>query len=191
MSELLLSAQRLSQEKVLQTGKLNVLETLENHRELEIVILERKRFKQELELEWKEIHTPNTPKSYQDLVGKKLGEYKFQYLGRFLVDGQPVKVKEENFSTRINSDDVTNDSLENEGWVNCTWLIDFLMRAERIQHDSTSNEQLSLYNKGKRLILELHREATDKSSIEQERFSFSKDLEDLIWEHDTLFVQPS
>jgi hypothetical protein len=188
MSELLLSARRLSQEKTLQTGKLNVLETLEKHRDLDIVNLERKRFNQELELEWKEVYTPNTPNSYRDLVGKKLSEYKFQYLGRFLVDGKPVEVAAENFSTRLKSDDITNNSVENDGWVNCTWLVDFLMRAKHIQEDETTKEELSLYNKGKHVVLELHRHTLDKRSAEQERFLFTKDLETLTWEHEAAFV---
>ncbi|MGH1339315.1 MAG: hypothetical protein ACRBFS_24565 [Aureispira sp.] len=189
MSQLLLSAQRLAQGNVLQTGQLNVFEALKGHKDLEVVIVEQENFQQELVLEWQEVRTPRTPDSYKDLVGKKLGEYKFQYLGRFLVNGTPVEVKAENFTSRFAKDDITNDDVVNEGWVNCTWLVDFLTRAARIQHDSNSDEQLSWYEQEGCRVLELHRDVTDKTSSEQERFIFSEDLKELTWEHETWFAQ--
>lgn len=189
MSHILLSSHRLAQGAVLQTGQLSVFEAFKKNKDLEKVIIEQDEFKKELVLEWKELKTPSTASGYQDLVGKKLGEYKFQYLGRFLVDGKAVEVKEENFTNRFPSQDITHDSLENEGWVNCTWLLDFLTRAELIQQDSNREEQLSWYEQDGRQILELHRDTTDKSSSEQERFIFSKNLKELTWEHEVLFAQ--
>lgn len=189
MSQILLSSQRLAQEKTLQTGQFSIFKAFKEKKGLENIIIEQEKFKQELILEWKELRTPSTPSSYKDLAGKKLGEYKFQYLGRFLVDGKAVEVKEENFTNRFAHQDITNDSLENEGWVNCTWLLDFLTRAEQIQEDGTRDEQLSWYEKDGCQVLELHRDTTDGSSNEQERFIFSKDLKELTWEHEVLFAQ--
>lgn len=188
MSQLLLSAQRLAQETILQTGQINVFEALKKQKKLDVITLEQEDFKQELVLEWQEVHTPSTPNSYSSLIGKKLGEYKFQYLGRFLVDGKAVEIEGENFTNRFSTEVITNDNMNNEGWVNCTWLIDFLTRAETIQHDHCSNEQLSLYEKDDRLVVELHRDVTGRSSSEQERFIFSKDLEQLTWEHEVMFA---
>lgn len=188
MSQILLSAQRLAQGKVLQTGQLNVFEALKGHKKLDVVFLEKSKLKNKLELEWKEVHTPKLSNSYKDLAGKKLGEYKFQYLGRFLVDGKAVEVEGENFTSRFSAQEISNDDVANEGWVNCTWLIDFLMRADQIQHDTTSDEQLSVYEEDKKIVLELHRDATDKSSSEQERFIFTKNLKKLTWEHEVLFA---
>jgi hypothetical protein len=187
MTELLLSSQRLEQQKVLNTGKLDLLEALEKHCNLEIVQLENKLPKKTILLEWKEVHTPVTPTSFSDLVGKKLTEYKFQYLGRLTFDGEEIEAGKESFVADFPDQNISRTSLDSTGWVNCTWLLDFLMNAEAIQNDTLRNEKL-IWRKDKAgVTLALSRESTDARHAEQEKFVFDTKFKTVNWEHNILF----
>lgn len=187
MTELLLSSQRLEQEKVLHTDKLDLLEALQKHCNLEIVQIEGKLPKKSIILEWKEVHTPVTPASFSDLVGKKLAEYKFQYLGRLTFDGDLIEAEKENFVADFPDQNISNTSLDSTGWVNCTWLLDFLVNAEAIQNDTLRNEGL-IWRKDKgAFTLSLSRESTDARHAEQEKFVFDTKFKTLNWTHHILF----
>ncbi|BDS12262.1 hypothetical protein [Aureispira anguillae] len=189
MNQLLLSSQRLETCKVLQNGKLNLFEALQKIASLELVNLEVELPESSIILEWKEVQTPATPQSFKDLVGKKLGEYKFQYLGRFIQEETPVEVKKEQFVARFPTENITDDTIENTGWVNCTWLIDFLVGADKIEKDGFRKEFL-IWRKDeakKEYTLALSRESIHKASAEQEKFVFNEDLKTIAWDHQILF----
>jgi len=187
MTELLLSSQRLEEQKVLQTGQLDLLEILQKQGNLERVQLEGKLPKKSIFLEWKEVSTPVTPASFSDLVGKKLTEYTFQYLGQFTVDGQVVEAKKETFIADFPDQNISRASLDSTGWLNCTWLIDFLMNAEAIQDDSLRNEGLIWRKNKEGFVLSLSRESMDARHAEQEKFLFDTKFEAVNWEHNALF----
>lgn len=187
MTELLLSSQRLEQQKVLHTGKLDLLEALQKQCNLEIVDIEGKLPKKSIVLEWKEVQTPVTPASFSDLAGKKLTEYKFQYLGKLSIDCDVIEVEKENFISDFPDQNIANTSLDSTGWVNCTWLLDFLMNAEAIQNDTLRNEGL-IWRKDKgTFTLSLSRESTDARHAEQEKFVFDNKFKTLNWTHRILF----
>jgi hypothetical protein len=187
MTELLLSSQRLGQHNVLSTGKLDLLEALQKHSNLEIVQLEGELPKKSIILEWKEVKTPVTPASFSDLVGKKLAEYKFQYLGQLTCDGSVVEAEKETFVADFPDQNISNTTLESTGWVNCTWLLDFLMNAEAIQNDSLRNEGLIWRKNKEGFTLSLSRESTDARHAEQELFVFDPKLKTVKWKHTVLF----
>lgn len=187
MTELLLSSQRLEQQKVLQTGKLDLLEALQKIRDLELVQLEGKLPKKSIILEWKEVQTPLTPTSFSDLAGKKLTEYKFQYLGQFTFDGNLVEAEKETFVANFPDQNISNTALESAGWLNCTWLLDFLMNAASIQNDSLRNEGLIWTESKEGFTLSLSRQSTDTRHAEQEKFLFDAKFKTLNWEHKVLF----
>lgn len=187
MTELLLSSQRLEQEKVLHTDKLDLLEALQKHSNLEIVQIEGKLPKKSIMLEWKEVRTPLTPTSFSDLAGKKLTEYKFQYLGRLTFDCEVIEAGTETFVADFPDQNISNSSSDSTGWVNCTWLLDFLMNAEAIQNDTLRNEGLIWRKDKKGVTLSLSRESTDARHAEQEKFIFDTKFETINWAHRILF----
>ncbi|CAA6814882.1 MAG: Unknown protein [uncultured Aureispira sp.] len=187
MTELLLSSQRLEQQKVLHTGKLDLLEALQKHSNLEIVQLEGKLPAKSIILEWKEVQTPTTPASFSDLAGKKLTEYKFQYLGQFSFDGNVVEAENETFIADFPEQNISRTSLDSTGWLNCTWLLDFLMNAEAIEQDSLRNEGLIWRKNKKGFMLSLSRESTDARHAEQEKFVFENKFKAVNWSHNALF----
>lgn len=187
MTELLLSSQRLGQQKVLHTDKLDLLEALQKHNNLEIVQLEGELPKESIMLEWKEVKTPVTPASFSDLVGKKLAEYKFQYLGRLTYKDAAIEAEKETFVADFPDQNISNTTLESTGWVNCTWLLDFLMNAEAIQNDSLRNEGLIWRKNKEGFSLSLSRESTDARHAEQELFVFDTKFKTLNWKHNVLF----
>ncbi|MFK7795810.1 MAG: hypothetical protein AB8E82_00045 [Aureispira sp.] len=189
VSGLSLSSERLATDAPLQEGEINVFETLKKHKKLPQVIVEEDDFKQELILKWKEIRTPRTLPGYKDLVGKKLAEYKFQYLGQFVLNGNPVNIEQEKFINRFTKEKITKETIESSGWCNCTWLIDFLANAKGIGQDTTRDEQLSWYSNDETWVLELHRKSIGDTSRDQEHFAFDKDLKKLRWKHVTWFAQ--
>jgi hypothetical protein len=187
MTELLLSSQRLEQQRVLCTGKLDLLETLQKYSDLEIVQFEGKLPKKAINLEWKEVKTPVTPTSFSDLAGKKLTEYKFQYLGKFSFDYDLIEAEKETFIANFPDQNISNTSLDSTGWVNCTWLLDFVMNAEAIQNDSLRNERLILRKNKEGFTLALSRESTDGRHAEQEKIIFDPKFKTVNWEHNVLF----
>lgn len=190
MSQILLSSQRLGSVKVLQEGSLDVFEALEQHPEdCAVLDLQSRPPKKTLRLEWKEVLTPATPSSVRDLAGKKLSEYKFQYLGRFTYDDEAVEVIEEHFAADFADAEVIHQaSIESEGWVNCTWLVDFLINAPAIAEDSLRDERLVWHKEGKRgHILDLTRQSTDGRHEESQHFVFKDEYKTLEWSHETTF----
>lgn len=187
MTELLLSSQRLEQQKVLHTGTLDLFEVLQKHGDLEMVQLEGKLPKKSIILEWKEVQTPVTPGSFSDLAGKKLTEYKFQYLGQLTIDGNLVVAGKETFVADFPDQNISKTSLESTGWLNFTWLLDLVMNAATIQDDSLRNERLIWRENREGFLLSLSRESTDARHAEQEKFIFDTKLETVNWEHNILF----
>ena len=187
MNQLLLSSQRLNAHKVLQTGSLNVFETLVQHGDLEGLTFSAALPEKPLVLEWKEVKTPETPQSFRDLVGKKLVEYKFQYLGQFKYDGEVINPATETFASSFPNKSIHNNELESTGWVNCTWLIDFLMNAKSIQDNPLRSEMLIWRAEKENFVLALSTEAFDNQSAEQEKFVFGDNFTTIAWEHKTLF----
>ena len=189
MNQLLLSSQRLNTGKVLQTGTIDVFETLQKHGKLDILNLKTDLPKKSLVLEWKEIKTPDTPQSFKDLVGKKLATYTFQYLGQFKYDNKVLTPATETFASSFPNQTIQNDQVESTGWLNCTWLIDFLMNATTIQAEPLRKEFLIWTKEGDKHILSLSVESNDMRSAEQEKFVFSNNFTSIAWEHTTLFGQ--
>lgn len=187
MTELLLSSQRLENFKVLQTGQLDVFEALKKHADLENILMETEVPKTSVLLEWKEVQTPNVPASIKDLAGKKLTEYKFQYLGQFTYKDKIIKVDGERFIANFPNENISNSEIQCTGWLNCTWLIDFLVNGTKIQEDALREECLTWRKNKKERFLCLSRESIDKRHKEQEQFIFSAAFDAITWEHNILF----
>lgn len=179
-----LSSKRLTTDTPLQEGELNVFEALNNHKDLPNVIVEQDDVKQKLILKWKEVRTPHTLPGYEDLVGKKLGEYKFQYLGQLWLNDKLITIEQEQFMNCFTKEKITKETIEKPEWCNCTWLVDFLVNAKNI-----GAEQLSWYAKDEMWVLELHRRSIGDSSRDQEHFTFDKEFKTLSWKHVTWFAQ--
>ncbi len=182
MNDLLLSSQRLSDQKVLATGSFDVLERLQKNR-ADSVHLEMQIPFVKLELEWKEVLTPATSASFKDLVGKKMAEYKFQYLGQFKYNGKVIGKVTEAFSSAFVDQNIQEQLSESNTWVNCTWLVDFLMNAQ-----NKTNEKIILRLEGDQMVLALSTQATDGKSAEQQKYIFAANFETLAWEHHALFA---
>lgn len=187
MNQLLLSSQRLDTGKILQTGSIDVFETLQKHGKLDILHLKTDFPKKALVLDWKEVKTPSTPSSFKDLVGKKLSNYPFQYLGQFKYDNKVLTPAKEVFASSFPNQSIQNDQVENNGWLNCTWLLDFLMNANKIQAEPLRKEFLIWSQESNNYILSLSVESADMRSAEQEKFLFSNNFSSIAWEHQTLF----
>ncbi len=179
MEQLLLSSQRLNTQKVLSTGTINLTEELQKNevenRKLEIDL-------PQLELEWKEVATPPTGQGLRDLVGKKMNSYKFQYLGQFRHDGTLINAVAEEFTAGFDQETIHHQRIESNGWINCTWLVDLIM-------NPNSNDKLFWRKEGDRLVFSLSTHATDHTSAEQQKISFSEDMEQVTWEHKVLFYK--
>lgn len=186
MTELLLSSQRLEQQKVLSTGKFDLSQAMEQLKKSGVFELEGK-FPENVSLEWKEVQTPATPASFSDLAGKKLTEYKFQYLGQFIVNGNMVTAEKELFVSNFPDQNISNTSLDSTGWLNCTWLLDLLMNGATIAQDSLRIERLICKEDKEGLTIALSRQSTDKRHAEQEKFVFDAKFTSVHWEHTVLF----
>lgn len=186
MTELLLSSQRLEEQKVLSTGKLDLSEAMEQLKESGIFELDGK-FPENVILEWKEVQTPATPTSFSDLAGKKLTEYKFQYLGQFIVDETIVAADKELFIANFPDQNISNTSFDSTGWLNCTWLLDLVMNAATISQDSLRIERLICNEAKEGFTIALSRQSTDKRHAEQEKFVFDAKFASVNWEHTVLF----
>jgi hypothetical protein len=71
MNQILLSSERLKNNKILSTGYLDVFGLLKQHESLECIQLEAPIPSNKLSLHWKELSTPKTALSFRDLTGKK------------------------------------------------------------------------------------------------------------------------
>ncbi|WMX17225.1 MULTISPECIES: hypothetical protein [unclassified Aureispira] len=187
MTELLLSSQRLAEQKVWCTGKLDLFDALQKHHNLKIIDFAAELPQESIFLEWKEVQTPVTPASVSDLVGKKLTEYKFQYLGQLSSNGTLVEVEKEIFQADFPEQNISKTSLDSTGSLNCTWLLDFVMNAPAIQEDTLRNERLIWRKEKEGFVLALSRESTDGRHAEQEKFIFDAELKVVNWEHQILF----
>ncbi len=183
MQQLLLSSNRLGAQKVLSTGSINVFEQLQKNANSAIV-LDAKIPKGDLILEWKEVTTPATSTGLVDLVGKKLATYKFQYLGQFSYNGEVINPVGEQFVAGFDSEKIHDATVSSEGWVNCTWLVDFMMNNKEGQH-----EKISWRKEEGGFVLAMSTEATDYTSAEQQKISFSKKYTELEWKHQVLFAR--
>ena len=77
--------------------------------------------------------------------------------------------------------------IESTGWVNCSWLVDFLLNAKDIQENSLRKEMLFWKKEQNNLVLSLSVEAMDMRSAEQQKFIFGENFSSIIWQHNTLF----
>lgn len=201
VEELLLSPKRLGKLRCTQEGKIDVFEALESHEnDCGSLDLASRPPKKSLILEWKELMTPPVPSTMHDLVGKRLAEYTFQYVGRFFYGDELVEVNEERFAANFGDgasiyDDVINYDAESDNkldknWVNCTWFIDFLMNAGEIEKDPLRKEQLHWHKEGKKgHFFDLTRQMIDNTSQEQEYFVFKDDYTTLMWSHEIQFAE--
>lgn len=187
MNQMLLSSQRLSTNKVLNTGLLDVFELLQQFGALDCLKLKADLPAFSLQLHWKEVCPPSTPNSFKDLAGKKLQDYKFQYLGQFHYNDHPIQATTESFSSDFLNQNIQNSSLENTNWVNCTWLIDFLMNADNIDADILRKETLFWRKEKDGYCLALSSEAIDFKHAEQQKIYFKDNFESYTWQHLTLF----
>lgn len=187
MNQILLSSQRLSTNKVLNTGFLDVFELLQQYGPLDCLKMETDLPTFNLQLHWKELCPPPTPNSFKDLAGKKLTDYKFQYLGQFHYKDSPIKATTESFCSDFVNHNIQNCSLENTNWVNCTWLIDFLMHADSIDADNLRKETLFWRKENDGYTLALSSEAIDFKHAEQQKITFTDNFESYTWQHLTLF----
>lgn len=190
LKPLFLSSQRLHPTENAQTGKIDVFEALSNcDSTLDCLELTSRPPSKKLILEWKEVVTPIVPATMHSLVGKKLATYKFQYLGQFYYGDELVEVASEQFAATFqDGETICNCDLESEGWVNCTWLIDFLMNAEAISQNILRQEQLHWHKEGKKgHFLEINNIATDGRSQEQQYFVFKDDYQKLEWSNNIQF----
>lgn len=193
LKSLLLSSLRFQPSEHAQTGKIDVFEILDNLNKedngLNCVELTSRPPSKKLILEWKEVATPQVPSSMRDLVGKKLASCKFQYFGKFHYGEDEVNVSAEHFAASFQNGEAIYDcTLESEGWVNCTWLVDFLMNAATICQDSLRQEQLHWHKEGKKgHFLNLSSVETDSSSQEQQYFVFKDDYQTLEWSNSIQF----
>lgn len=188
MKQLLLSGQNLNQQKVLETGTLDVFQLLEQQTSKNDWIEVRSDLpKGSLMLEWKEVRTPVIPTGLRDLVGKKMMAYNFQYIGRFSYNGVVLSNTEETFEANFPKENIHNNKNESEGWVNCTWLIDCLMNSAKIGQDSLRKELLIWDKNPEGYELVLGHEAIDYQNGEQQKFVFSEGFDHLTWQHLILF----
>ncbi len=188
MNQLLLSSRRLESNKVLQSGYIDVFEMLQKHENSDCLNLSAELPEMSLTLHWKEVTTPATPESFKALSGKKLQEYKFQYLGQFKYNNLLISSESESFSSSFPDRNIHNCEIENTGWVNCTWLIDFLMNAKSIQENPLRSERLFWQKEKDNFVLSLSSEALDLRNAEQEKFLFNKEFTRISWSHTTLFA---
>lgn len=183
MQQLLLSSHRLEAQKVLNTGSINVFEQLKKNANPAISIPSDVP-KGDLILEWKEVVTPDTTAGLKDLVGKKLATYKFQYIGQFIYDGAVVEPVGEQFVAGLDTQVIHNQTLPSQGWVNCTWLVDFMLSSK-----DGKNEKLVWRKEEDYLVFSMSTEAIDHTSAEQQKIAFSTDFSQLKWVHKVLFAK--
>ena len=182
LNHLLLSSERLSEQKVLATGSLSMFELLQKH-STDNIDLQAAIPPSALELEWKETPTPTTPNSMSDLVGKKMARYKFQYLGRFKYEGKIITSSHETFASAVDEKTIQNHAINGEGWVNCTWLVDLLMNAT-----TKPDEFIAWEEHNDNWVLTLRYQSIGKTSTEHQKFVFSNDFTSLHWEHTIAFT---
>ncbi len=188
MNQILLSSERLNLNKVLSTGYFDVFELIKQHQSLSCLQLETEIPNLTLSLHWKELSTPETPHSFKDLAGKKLSDYKFQYLGNFQYQDQVIPALSESFRSDFTEQTIHDCSVETTGWFNCTWLVDFLMNAPSIDKDPLRKEKLFWRQENDSFCLSLSSEAIDYRHAEQQKFSFQLDYSSVSWQHLTLFA---
>ncbi len=167
---------------------MDVFGLLKRHESLECIQLEAPIPSNKLSLHWKELSTPKTALSFRDLAGKKLSDYKFQYLGHFQYGDQEINTVSESFSADFSERRIHDCSVQTTGWVNCTWLIDFLINAESIEIDPLRNEKLCWKQDKKTISLSLDTKAIDSSHTEHQKLCFNKEFDAVSWQHFTLFA---
>jgi len=188
MEQLVLSGQNLNQQRVLETGTLNISSLLDQQAKDKDWIQVRSALpKGDLQLEWKEVRTPSIASGLQDLVGKKMLNYNFQYIGRFSYNGVLITRASETFEANFPAQNIHKTTRESDGWVNCTWLVDGLVNAAKINGDALRKELLIWDQNPDGYCLSLSNESIDYKHGEQQKFLFAEDFNSLAWEHLILF----
>lgn len=193
MEQLFLSSQNLAANTVLAQGSIDIAEALRKHASQKQSLLLR--LPRTFVLHWQEIRTPRIQAEFANgLISNKLQSYKFQYLGKFEYNDQPIEAKDweaatpeyESFSAAFSDRPIVKSQTAGTGLCNVTWLLDFLMNADAIAQDSTRKESLRFDEVlGSGWVLTLT--ADTLSYTEREQFFFKKDFSAVKWQHHTIF----
>ena len=191
MEQLILTSHNFAQTKRQAKGSFSLFSKLEKIADYDNVFIETDIPKIELQLNWEECFTPNVLyKPFMPLVSPKLYAYKFQYFGAFSVDGVKLSCGDENselccelFEAKMKNELIFRAENKKSELCNCSWLIDFLLHAEKIASDTLSNETLvwQQVNDGYEFVLEVQQ--TDKKLTERQIIYFQNNFESVSWQH--------
>ena len=195
MEKYLLTARNLAHNKRQGSGKLSLWDRLERIADFENIHIDAPFPEQTLHLNWEECFTPLYAKEpFRELISPRLFSYKFQYLASFEYAEHPIKcgggegVNCETFTAKMNDRLVFRSLTQESKQCNCTWLIDFLLHAEKIASDPLRNESLIWQESGVGYELVLEDTQNSEKIKERQIFSFQNQFESLSWMHDiTIF----
>lgn len=171
MNQLFLSSSNLEKEKPLNKGNIHLSEILIKLDSESIFVNGSP--SNDISLLWKEIRTPRIPDSFIDLVGKKFTTYKFQYIGQFIIDGQSIHRSQESYSTSFTDKRIVSNLTESDGWVNCTWFLDFILNAETISDDGLRSEKLFIDYQSNSIHFTLSNQSFDGNVSEKQSLIIS------------------
>ena len=132
-----------------------------------------------LQLDWEEYASPQIKAAYgEQLLNGKLGQYRFQYLGNFSMGDFHLSCELEHYRAL--------DFFETEqlslGTCNLTWLVDFLLNADKIAKSLHRKECLRAYRpEAGGYVLAL--EADFEHHREVQKICFAADFRAYTWSY--------
>lgn len=150
-----------------------------------------------LYLHWAEFYTPRDVvetalRMGKQICGGRLLDYKFQLLGGFTYNGEPVQGydwhaaedhdKYETFDARLSGKRVHSTALKGNGACNCSWLLEFLLRTDRAVNDPDFKCTLRWRKTFDGYQLSLIAASNDRRTLEAHNFVFSSDFKYMKWE---------
>ena len=202
MKKLLFTSVNLAENPALANGSLNPFKLLRQYSELDNIEIAAALPSVAIKLHWSEVKTPAVNINLgKEILGGRLLDYKFQYVGSFSKADEPIICKDwkspkqeaayELFDASLGNRTVYQTKLEGNGNCNCTWLIDLLQNAPKIATDSLRSDKIHWKKTRDDFRLILTALDLDGKISEVQEFIFSPDFQYVKWEHRVAIAEPS
>jgi hypothetical protein len=191
MEQLVPISKNIAGNNKLSEGSLMLFEKLKSIKDNERIFIEAAFPNLQLKLEWSEFPMPNIQRdAFEPMLSPILSGYKFQYFAKFFLDQNSLESPDfgiaqhsEIYEVKMNDKILYQSNSNNNGLVNCTWLIDFIMNSKNIEKDSLRNENLIWIQRENCFEIILESNNTKDKIKERQIISFQNNFKSYFWKH--------
>lgn len=191
MEKLILTSQNFKDRKIQAKGSLDLFQKIKNITSLEHVFIEADFPEDTVFLNWEEYALPHHYAApFQPLLSPKMYEYKFQYFAGFQKNNSKLRCASdsesgfcERFTAKVKNEPVFLSQDSSSCLCNVSWLLDFLINAQKLNADMLRNEKLIWQKSAYAYELVLESKALNKKISEIQVFSFQNNFEYVSWQH--------